>query len=208
MSYFVDIHTHKADSENISIYSYMAGSGAPLPEVIYSTGIHPWKLDGAKTEWLDDSITSLTVAIGETGLDFAIETPHEKQEKWFRFQLSRAQELALPVIIHCVKAYNEVIAILKEYKTVSIIHGFTGSEELAEQLLKAGFYLSFGANLLYSPKTQAAIKSVPLDRLFLETDANPISIEDIYSAAAEYTGLSAGTLKEAIYDNYKRVFPK
>lgn len=203
---FTDIHTHTLYCDELCIYSYMAGSGEPLPEVPYSTGIHPWKLAGAKPEWLEGSITPLTVAIGETGLDFAVGTPREEQEKWFRFHLSYAEKLNLPIIIHCVKAYNEVMRIVKEYNVTPIIHGFTGSEQLAAQLVKEGFYLSFGENLIRSAKTQAALRSLHSDRMFFETDTSAISIKEIYILASDITSIPLLLLKEEIYNNYSKIF--
>ncbi len=203
---FIDIHTHNALCEGLHIYSYMAGSGEPLPETPYSTGIHPWKLEGARQEWLTESITPQTIAIGETGLDYAISTAREEQEKWFRFQLEYAEKLGLPVIIHCVKAYNEIMQIVKGYNIRAIIHGFTGSAQLASQLIKSGFYLSFGENLTRSPKTQDALKSIDPGHMFFETDTCDISIKEIYIIASEITGIPLILLKEEVYNNYIKIF--
>ena len=84
-----------------------------------------------------------------------------------RTELAAANR-SLPVIIHCVRAYNDLIPILRHYPHVTpVIHGFTGSPELAERLLQAGGYLSFGHRTAASPKTRQALAAVPVDRGFL-----------------------------------------
>lgn len=212
----VDIHTHHpARPAVVSVYAYEALSGAPLPMVPYSTGIHPWvtytlEEENTPRETLLRSITPLTVAIGEIGLDYHIAREplsRRRQERWLCWQLEVAERRCLPVIIHCVKAYNPLLKILNDYPVRAIIHGFTGSAQLAGQLLSCGCYLSYGKNLDRSPKTREALGVTPPDRLFLETDTEEgLSLESLYDRAADLLQLPLETLREAIYDNYKRIF--
>lgn len=118
-----------------------------------------------------------------------------------------AADRSLPVIIHCVRAYNDLIPILRHYPHVTpVIHGFTGSPELAERLLQAGGYLSFGHRTAASPKTRQALAAVPVDRVFFETDESPLPIAATYATAAAITGKTVAEWKETVYDNYRRLF--
>ena len=118
-----------------------------------------------------------------------------------------AADRSLPVIIHCVRAYNDLIPILRHYPHVTpVIHGFTGSPELAERLLQAGGYLSFGQRTAASPKTRQALAAVPVDRVFFETDESPLPIAATYATAAAITGKTVAEWKETVYDNYRRLF--
>lgn len=212
----VDIHTHHpARPAVVSVYAYEALSDVPLPTIPYSTGIHPWvsyTLEEEKTprQALLRSITPLTVAIGEIGLDYHVARDplsRQRQECWLRWQLEVAERCRLPVIIHCVKAYNPLLKILNDYPVTAIIHGFTGSPQLAGQLLCCGCYLSYGKNLCRSSKTREALGITPPDRLFLETDTEEgLSLETLYDRAANLLQLPSETLREAVYDNYKRIF--
>lgn len=209
----IDIHTHHANSGDIRIYAYLAGGATPLPTEDYSTGIHPWDAGKAafstQVEALLESVTPRTVAIGEIGLDYAVAGGHPDraaQKGIFLAQLDVAKSLDLPVIIHCVRAYNELTTLLGGHPTPVIIHGFTGSPQLAAQLIRHGFYLSFGETLFGSSKTREALKTAPPDRIFLETDESAKSIADIYAEAAGLLEIQQLRLREWIYQNYKRVF--
>ena len=150
------------------------------------------------------------VALGEIGLDYAVtgdSVLRTAQRHWFEQQMELAADRSLPVIIHCVRAYNDLIPILRHYPHVTpVIHGFTGSPELAERLLQAGGYLSFGHRTAASPKTRQALAAVPVDRVFFETDESPLPIAATYATAAAITGKTVAEWKETVYDNYRRLF--
>jgi TatD DNase family protein len=113
------------------------------------------------------------------------------------------------MIIHCVKAFNELIRIKKENKVSvpMIIHGFNNNEQIAEQLLKENFYLSFGkAILINNSNAQKVFKNTGIEKLFLETDDSDVSIKSIFDKAAELKGMSVEELKEKIYLNFKTIF--
>ncbi len=187
-----------------------------LPSRPYSTGIHPWQIqmqpiDSGLLELLRTSITSKTLAIGEIGLDFhTARTVQERQRQCegLQCQLQEAAEHRLPVIIHCVKAWEELLALLKEFPKIPIIlHGFIGSPQLAERALAAGFYLSFGSRAFRSPKTLLALQHTPPDRLFLETDTIPEpALTTLYEQAAETLQLTPVALREHIFTNYQHLF--
>ena len=121
------------------------------------------------------------VAVGEAGLDKLAKAPMELQLAVFKEQVKLSEKLGLPLIIHCVKAMEELLGVKKESRPQQpwIWHGFRGKPEQAVQLLKKGFYLSFGE---YYPDETMQI--VPDERLFLETDDSLLDIEDILCQAA------------------------
>ena len=175
---YIDIHTHRRSNDPYVIDAYAVGSDGSLPAGPYSAGIHPWEVQritpdntSRYRQDLLDALTPRCIAVGEIGLDYAV------------------TGRSLPVIIHCVRAYNDLIPILRHYPHVTpVIHGFTGSPELAERLLQAGGYLSFGHRTAASPKTRQALAAVPVDRVFFETDESPLPIAATYATAAAITG--------------------
>ena len=117
------------------------------------------------------------VAIGETGLDKGAEAPLDCQREIFRASASLAENAGVFLIIHCVKAWDELIASKKELKprVPWIIHGFRGNATLAGQLIRQGFYLSFGE--YFNP---GAVREAWPGRLFAETDDREIDIRTVY----------------------------
>jgi TatD DNase family protein len=113
------------------------------------------------------------------------------------------------MIIHCVQAWQEIIALKKEIrpKVPWIIHGFRGKPELAGQLINHGFYLSFGDTILYQNNTTAqSLKSIPEDFLFLETDISEHTIESIYQAASVIKNLPLDVMQNMLQRNFELVF--
>lgn len=204
----MDVHTHRMDAPCPSIYSVRLGvRGTEMPQRPFSAGVHPWDVNDMPDGVLDGIRSDFLYAVGETGLDFAAGSDRGRQYEWFRRQLALASELEMPAVIHCVKAFNETIAELKNFDRPVIFHGFTGSPELARQVLGADCYLSFGANLFRSPKTAEALRATPRDRLFLETDDSGLDIKEIYSEAARIYGCDVSELKNDIHKNYLELFP-
>lgn len=209
----LDIHTHRreADSEGKSIINYKQLAGSPLLEgYYYSIGIHPWELTMANIEeqlifMINQLPDKRIVAIGECGLDKLTEISMELQRMTFIMQITLSEQYGLPLIIHCVKAMDEMLAVKKRFRPTQpwIWHGFRGKPEQATQLLKQGFYLSLGEH--YSDET---MKLIPDDRLFLETDESSLDIEDILRQAAEVRGVGVETLHETIRRNIQNVFFK
>lgn len=208
-THFIDIHTHRIREEAVELYSVRIGSGEAVPpHVKISAGIHPWDVEKADDSWLTEIRSLNPAAIGETGLDFAAGTDRTLQREWFVRQVDLAEQMGVPVIIHCVRAYNELSGLMRGRKIPAVVHGFNGSGQLAAQLLREGFYLSFGEGVSRSPKTADALKSVPAERLFLETDQSPLGIDEIYGMAAVVRQCTLDTLKAAIQDNYDKIFSR
>ena len=181
----------------------------------YSIGIHPWHI---KEEKIDEDLkiienklqTDNCLAIGECGLDKRIEIPLELQISVFEKQLALAEEYKKPVVIHCVAAFQEVIAIKKKMKisVPMIIHGFSKNSQIASQLIKEGFYLSFGKYLLLNPELKTVFNDIPNNRFFLETDTLEENIQQVYKIASEYKKMNIKELQDIISSNFEQIFNK
>ena len=190
MSRLIDIHTHFPTGQHIE------------PQGV---GVHPWRVLCDELPSREEFATADLV--GEIGLDFACDVEHSKQEEVFRAQLSIAEELQKPVVLHCVRAFEPTMKILSEYNLRAVIfHGFIGSAQQAERAIKKGYFLSFGANTSRSPKTIEALRNTPLHKIFVESDESKKNIEEIYSEIATLKGCKQGLLEQAILENYNKVF--
>ncbi|TNF49444.1 MAG: TatD family deoxyribonuclease [Bacteroidetes bacterium] len=205
---FVNIHTHKKQSANLAILN--ADLTAP-DSGVFSCGIHPWNMDPlAHLNRLEHILThERCVALGECGLDKLKGPDLSLQEASFNAQLQLAMKFDLPCIIHCVRSYDELIRICNQLnpKSPLIIHGFNKSK-ISDRLIKKGFYLSFGHDLLTNISLQEAFKDIPLDRIFLENDDSSIEIEKIYECAANLKELTLQEMQGSILKNTKQVFRK
>lgn len=220
----LDIHTHQSESasQGKAIINFQLLTDSPLniplaesADVVesggfYSAGIHPWELTECNAEHqlrlLNELIAKKKfVAVGEAGLDKLAATSIEFQITIFTAQVKLSEKHELPLIIHCVKAMEELLAVRKEVKPVQpwIWHGFRGKAEQAKQLVKQGFYLSFGEYY-----DEAAMASIPADRLFLETDDARTDIESILQRAAKVRGSDVDILHHTIHENVQKVFFK
>ena len=164
------------------------------------------------------------VAIGEIGLDYYWEQnpPREFQQEVFRDQLALAQELGLPVIVHDRDAHADCLAIVKEFPQVhGVFHCFSGSVEIAQELIKRGWYLGFDGPLTYknAKKTLEVAKIVPLDRVLLETDSPymaPVPVRgtrndsrNVFHIAAKFAeirGMSTDEIIALTNENGRRFF--
>ena len=181
---------------------------------LLSVGVHPWHIDDSYTEKLDN-IKKLTqesnvIAIGECGLD-KHRGPHLSiQQEAFIAQIDLSEKLQLPLIIHCVKAYSEIIKLRKDIDPSQawIFHSFNAPIETMEQALKYDFHFSLGHSL-FNPSSKASqvLPFIPNNRLFLETDDNPqLTIQSVYEKASEITKTNIDDLLLIINRNYKRLF--
>jgi TatD DNase family protein len=211
---FFNLHTHNFTNqpevvELVNQYPQEFDDAIPF----YSIGIHPWYID-EKTlendlEIIEDKLQQKNcLAIGECGLDKRIEISLELQKIAFEKQLALAEKYQKPVVIHCVAAFQEVIEIKKRLKITvpMLIHGFSKNEQVAKQLIDAGFYISFGKYLLRNPALESVFKSVPNNRFFLETDTIEEGIREVYTLAAKYKEIELGELQEIVNKNFTRVF--
>jgi len=215
---FIDIHTHQNNSAKdvLSIRNYILGIDTVQTDSAFSMGIHPWylKVDTGLLEKLagDNKNNPNWKALGECGLDFMPDTlkkfDKNVQEKYFLQQIKDAGKYAKPLVIHCVKCFDRLLKIKKknDNNQIWIVHGFSKNKALAQQLLDAGFYLSFGAHLFKSKTNQEALRYTPMERLFLETDAQTqYDIKAIYQFAAQVKNVSLQEITKQIFYNYSTI---
>jgi len=213
---FLDIHTHKTAQQkgiqSIQSLSLTSDIFLAMPKTRpVSIGLHPWY---ATLNKLEIQLKYLSVLakqanvklIGECGLDKLKGESLTNQVIILERQIAIAEQLKKPLILHCVKAFSEIIEI-KEKLNVSvpmIIHGFNKNEALGKQLLAKGFLLSFGAAIL--KEDSGAAKLIQQSQnFFLETDDSEISIEEIYQAAANLKKCSVDELKARIFENWNKL---
>ena len=151
-----------------------------FPFVYAAVGVHPSDCG----DWEDGTLLKLRQlashhkvrAIGEIGLDYywAENPPRELQQEVLRRQLRLAEELGLPVIIHDRDAHGDTLEIVREFPRVrGVFHCFAGSAEMARELIKTGWMLSFNGAVTFknAKKAPEVIAAVPLEKLMIETDA-------------------------------------
>lgn len=185
----IDIHTHRPTSA----------------VTITTVGLHPWQ---AAMGVIPSEAEILTAdAVGEIGLDKACGVDFEQQTAVFEAQLRLAEQYQKPVVVHCVRAFEEVMNALEKFALRTVIfHGFIGSREQAERAVKKGYYLSFGARTERSKKSIEALRATPLDRLFVESDEAETPIEEIYALVARLRGVEVEALATEVSQNYERIF--
>lgn len=196
------------------------------PNVYATVGVHP---HGVK-DMTDDHLAQLekwtqhkkVVAIGEIGLDYYYDnSPREEQKYWFAKQLELAERLDFPIVIHDRDAHEDCLNILKQFNVKGIFHCFSGSKEMAEIIVKMGFYAAFGGPVTFrnARKTVEAASVVPLDRLLIETDCpylapegfrgqrnNPSLVRHAAMKLAEIKGVSFDEMARITTENAKKVY--
>lgn len=213
MSYF-NLHTHRYSNtpEVVELVNqYPWDFDATVPQ--YSIGIHPWYIEESRVvadlKTIDEKLgLSECWALGECGLDKRIEIPMPLQIAVFEQQIALAETHQKPLVLHLVAAYREMLEIKHRLQiTVPVIlHGFSKNEQVAQQLLAHGCYLSFGKYLLRNPELKSVFQAVPNDRFFLETDTIEESLEEVYALAADYKGITVGELQAITMANRRKVF--
>ncbi len=215
----------------------------------FSVGVHPWWIDellksisagqdgkplnvknvvdGLREKHLEALKSKKCVAIGECGLDKTIRACADLQYEVFDYQLKLAKEHNKPLIIHSRKTHDQVLRHIKNISPNSggvihgVIHGFSGSEQIAKDYVGCGFFLGVGGTLTYkrAKKTREAIKKIPLEYLVLETDApsmpiqgrqgsrnSPEYIPEIAQVLAEIKGVSVEEVANKTSENSCRLF--
>lgn len=205
---------------------YSDGSVVVLP----CAGFHPWYLPSkdpkicsdAIKNWFCDNNISIAAAIGECGLDAVrSDIPMDAQIAAFNLQLRIASESAKPVILHCVRAFSEVSASLRDsaYRGKLLAHGFSGSKEIAMSWCRNETYFGIGFRAFRAPqKIKELIAAVGIGRIVLETDSpyqalskfpgqgSPKELLDILRQTAKLADVSEETLAEAVETNARSLF--
>ena len=196
--------------------------------VYAAAGIHPENCAGFQ----DGDLAALrqllaqpkVAAIGEIGLDYywAENPPRDFQQMVFRKQLALAEELDLPVIVHDREAHGDSLSIIREFPAVTgVFHCFSGSPEMAEELLKRGWYLGFDGPITYKNARRApeVAAITPLERMVVETDApylSPVPVRGrrndsrylphVIAKLAEWKGVTPEEMTRITCENGKRLF--
>ena len=198
-----------------------------FPFVRTAVGIHPEELQDSTPEALGE-IAELAehprcAAIGEIGLDYYWDAAHKaEQQLLFRRQLLLALELDKPVVVHDREAHGDCLDIVRDYPTLrGVFHCFSGSAEMAKELLRRGWYLGFDGPVTYknARRVREVLEICPLDRLLIETDSPYLSpvpnrgkrndsrnLRYIVEAIAEHLGLRPEDVAAASLENGKRLF--
>ena len=201
---------------------------AQYPWLYASVGSHPDSADEVNEAVIEEyrklcKLSDKVKAIGEIGLDYHYEAiPRDIQQKAFRMQMALAQELELPVIVHERDAHNDGLAIVKEFPTVKgVFHCYSGSAEMARQLVELGWYIGFTGVLTFKNARKAVetAASIPLERIVLETDCPFMAPEPfrgkrnhpgyLYRMAeklAEIRGVSVEEIHRITTENGKRLY--
>jgi TatD DNase family protein len=215
---YIDIHTHPfhKETETIIVQNIFPGDGfaAFSGRNFYSVGLHPWhiKSHDENNELLVMVEEALefdhVILIGECGLDKKCNTNFEEQKRIFEAQAFMAEEFRKPLIVHCVKAYNEVLELHKRMHPEMpwIMHGYNGSLEITKDLEKCGILFSFGENLFHeNSKAINSFKYLDLDKIFLETDEFDGEVNKMYKRGAALKEISDEELKKSIWMNFNRM---
>jgi TatD DNase family protein len=215
---YLDIHTHHAmPAEGVFALETLMAHENLYPDDIegmaFTAGIHPWYLDNNNHDDLIEFIRQISsntnlIAIGETGFDKLRGPSMELQRSTFEEQIEIAGDNRKPVIIHCVKAWDELLSSHKNLKpaTTWLVHGFRGKKELASQLLSRGMFISLWFDFAMRNESSDLLRFLPRNRIFLETDGADIDIKNIYDKVANDLGCNVNELKSVILSNFNRMF--
>ena len=192
MTSIIDIHTHHLDADG-ALISVAPQNFNPQPGKWYSVGFHPWheidQLTDEDFELLDQCARYRQVlAIGETGMDRTRGAELDIQAAVFVRHLQLAHDLGKPVVTHCVRAAQDILAARSRAHLDDvplIIHGMRSNVHVARTLLDGGCFLSFGPR--FNPET---LNATPLDRLLIETDEAPVTILEVASLVAQASHLT------------------
>lgn len=210
--YLFDLHTHNTETPPSviaihNIYPEALSDIHQLPNP-FTCGIHPWFINpDSLPQSYRQTETLLAqphcVAVGEAGLDKNCTTPMPIQLDVFRQMIAYSEQYKKPLIIHCVKAFDQLLALHKQLRPAQpwIIHGFRGKPELARQLVAQGFYLSFGQQF-----NEQTVCGVDADRFFLETDDKVFNISALYQQVAELRNMPLEQLVADINLRAKQLF--
>jgi TatD DNase family protein len=209
---YINIHSHEADINNICIQNLNKNFELTAQPGYYSVGLHPWYINPYKWKTDFENLKktlqlSSVVAIGECGLDRFCKTDFSLQQQVFEAHVHLANETKKPLILHVVRAHEDVLQLLKKLNNTShiIFHGFNKNKVLAQKLLDAGAYLSFGKGVNLSHVSDI-LKNIDADRFFLETDDAEVSIESIYKATAAIRNISVEALSLQLQKNTQQIF--
>jgi TatD DNase family protein len=177
--------------------------------IFFTAGLHPWHADQLSESKIINRLEELIqnesiIAIGETGLDKLKGPDWKTQKKIFQIHIEIANKYNLPLIVHSVKAHNEVLKLKIDLgsKVPWVIHHFNGSKQIALDFIYHGFYLSVSHHINNNNlKLSGYLSELPINKIFLETDDFDIDIKDLYRTAAQKFNISIEKLKKQLVNN-------
>ncbi|QZE13038.1 TatD family hydrolase [Halosquirtibacter laminarini] len=210
----IDIHTHHAinteERDILTLSSYSIYD--TIDESSYfSLGIHPWDIDNHVTDCalflIQNRIHSPNcIAIGEIGLDYVKNKNREAQMYLFKSLLEMANKNEMPVLLHVVKAYHDLLRFKSLNSTPWIIHAFKPKGSIMKSLENMNIYFSLGVREILWASKMDTLQLVPLDRLFLETDNSENDILSVYELYSAKSGIAVNSLKKIIFENFYKIF--
>lgn len=205
-----NFHTHNKNEDYGIINLFPEES--PDDSRMFSIGLHPWHYSDnfeEKIKLVEEKITcSNVVAVGETGFDPKFRKPINLQREIFLEHVRISEQYEKPLIIHCVKYYNELVSLKIKLKPTQawIIHGFIGNIALIQSLFKHGFHFSISETILRIPLyANSLLYVISYDKLFLETDDKDFRIEDIYNYVSLKSGIRRSDLAQIMTYNLKNI---
>jgi TatD DNase family protein len=213
---YIDFHTHKqrnkGDHDVIEVVSVH-----PEKHHIngyFTLGYHPWWTQVVPDAFAMEEIRSFILsdpaclAVGECGMDKLKGPSLDIQESIFRSQVLLANSMNVPVIVHCVRAFDRLLSIRKEIgKTDWVVHGFMRNKILARHLIDQGIYLSMAPYEKMAVSFRETLAYCPSDRFFLETDSDPVlNIRSVYRISAEIRHTDTEALQMQLLNNFKYFF--
>ena len=210
LSVLANLYGAKSLDETLQI---LTGLGVHTVEI--GAGGYPGKAHCNPEELLKDGkkFYEFVATFKKYGVEICALAAHdfETQKTLFLKHIELSEQYNKPLIIHCVRAYPDIISIRKETKARQpwIIHGFRANVQTAEQLLRHEIYISLGDVLFKDEeKSKRLLVTIPSERLFLETDVSERNIEEIYEKAASIIGKDIEVLSRDIFNNFEKIFGK
>lgn len=215
---YLNFHAHRQQPANdeIVIQSLFLQDNLITPKgdkIFFTAGLHPWHADQLSEKEIKDKLVKLIetksiIAVGEAGLDKLKGPDLKTQENVFKIQIEIAEKYNLPVIVHSVKAHNEILKLKIDLnsKVPWVLHHFNGSKQLALDLIDHGFYLSLSYHIDNSnSRLSKYLGELPVDKIFLETDDFTIDIKHLYKVASEKFDMPDQELRKQFIKNLKKL---
>lgn len=211
---YFDAHTHKKYVEDDIVFirnAFHHLNFNQLNKINYkfSVGIHPWDVhrnfEVSLAQIHAIALHENCLAIGECGLDYFIKTDKELQAKVFIQHIELAESLRKPLIIHCVRAYHDLIPLVKSCTVPVVLHQYAGNVDITKSLMFENIFYSFGKQLFRENFNTDIFEIIPIEKILFETDTMPIHIEDVYMKAATVLDIEFEVLKDQINNNAQTI---
>lgn len=218
---YIDIHSHKKNTNPYVLQilnddTFLFDHFSFDQNSLYCSGFHPYLFEkkinpSTVLKHINKISLKQIVGIGEIGLDRSLATDFTLQERIFVDFLLLAKEKTLPVFIHCVRAYSDLISLLKKVKFQQpiILHDFRGNSVELGQLLKSDFDFSYSLSPAFLTKKDnlPIFQKIPKEKMFLESDDSKIKITKVYENFCNHFQMNHDQLRYQHVQNFNRLFP-